>query len=79
MIRTHLLMIINSQYDNKKEGWKLGLWTTCTNFGNILGFVICQAIVLNNDLPWQISMLVVGGYIVLMALLNYCNIDELII
>jgi len=70
----HLLMIINTHYDNKRDGLKLGLWTTCTNVGNILGFIICQLLVLVGDLPWQVSMLVVGAYIILMAFLAYCNI-----
>lgn len=37
----NLLMLINSSYDNKKDAIKLGFWSTNTNFGNILGFVIC--------------------------------------
>jgi sugar phosphate permease len=48
----NLLMIVNSQYDSKKESIQLGIWSTNTNIGNILGFVICQYLVLNNQLPW---------------------------
>ena len=36
----NLLMLINSQFDNKKQALLLGIWSTNTNIGNILGFIL---------------------------------------
>lgn len=50
---------------------------TNTNVGNILGFVICQFLVLNNDLPWQMSMYIVGIYVTINSLFVFFCVKEL--
>jgi sugar phosphate permease len=45
--------------------------------GNILGFIICQYLVINNDLPWQLSMFIVGTFVAIMSILVFFFIEEL--
>jgi sugar phosphate permease len=73
----HILMLINTEFDNKEDALKLGVWSTNTNVGNIVGFVVCQYLVLYNGLPWQVSMIIISIFIVAVALLARCNLEEL--
>jgi sugar phosphate permease len=73
----NLLMLVNSQFDNKKEAIKLGIWSTNTNVGNIMGFVICQYLVLNTGLPWEISMVFISLFLIVNSILIFIFIKEL--
>jgi len=55
----------------------LACWSTNTNIGNIIGFVICQYLVISNDLPWQVSMFLVGMFVAVNSILVLCFIEEL--
>lgn len=70
----NLLMLVNSQYDNKKEAVILGVWMTNTNVGNILGFALCQLLVIRAGLHWQIAMYIIGLYVIFNALIVFCGI-----
>lgn len=37
----NLLMIVHEKWDQKKNSTALGFWATCTNVGNIVGYLIC--------------------------------------
>lgn len=65
----HILMLINSEFDNKTEALKLGVWSTNTNVGNILGLTVCQYLVISNGLPWQTSMYIIGFYLFIIGIL----------
>lgn len=62
-------MLINSEFDNKTEALKLGVWSTNTNVGNILGLTVCQYLVISNGLPWQTSMYIIGFYLFIIGIL----------
>lgn len=59
----NLLMLVNSQFDNKKESLILGVWSTNTNTGNIVGFVLCQFLVIQAGMDWRIGMFAVGLFV----------------
>lgn len=73
----NLLMLINSQYDNKKSALLLGIWSTNTNFGNILGFILCQFLVIQTGMDWEIGMYIIGVYVIFNGILVFCGIKEL--
>jgi len=39
-----LLYLVNQYFDVSKEGFILGLWSSTSNVGNILGFFLAQLI-----------------------------------
>ena len=41
----NLLMIVHSQFDPDRYSALLGFWTTNVNFGNMMGFILCQLVV----------------------------------
>lgn len=48
----NLLPLVHTVCSPDKDTTILGFWATCPNFGNILGFIICQYFVLNNGYSW---------------------------
>lgn len=65
----NLLTLVHSVATPEKDGVLLGFWVTSSNIGNIIGFVICQIFVFNQDLPWQTSMFIASGFMLLMGIL----------
>lgn len=59
----NLLMLVNSQFDNKKESLILGVWSTNTNTGNIVGFILCQFLVIQAGMDWRIGMFAIGLFV----------------
>lgn len=47
------LCLVHTVLSPDKDTTLLGFWATCANFGNILGFIVMQCIVLSNGLAWQ--------------------------
>ena len=73
----NLLPLVHSVFSPDKDTTLLGFWPTCTNFGNIFGFVICQLIVLNTGLGWEASMYIVVVYMASIAIYIGFRIDEM--
>jgi sugar phosphate permease len=73
----NLLMLVNSQFDNKKEALILGLWSTNTNVGNIVGFVLCQYLVIQGGLDWEVAMFIIGGFVAINGIVILVGVKEL--
>lgn len=71
----NLLPLVHSVCSPDKDTTLLGFWATCPNFGNIIGFVVCQLIVLNNGYSWEISMYIIAAYMTLNAIYIGLRID----
>lgn len=71
------LSLVHTVLSPDKDTTILGFWATCPNFGNIIGFVVMQCIVLNNGLSWQLGQYVIALYMILNALYICIRVDEL--
>lgn len=71
----NLLPLVHSVWSPDKDTTLLGFWATCPNFGNILGFVVCQLIVLNNGLSWEVSMFIIATYMAMNAIYIAVRVD----
>lgn len=64
----NLLPLVHTVCSPDHDSILLGFWTTASNIGNIMGFLICQYLVLENDLGWETSMYIVSVYMLINAL-----------
>jgi sugar phosphate permease len=64
----NLLPLVHTVCSPDKDTTLLGFWATCPNFGNLIGFIVCQLIVLNNGYSWQVGMYIVACYMAVNAL-----------
>lgn len=71
----NLLPIVHSIFSPDTDTGILGFWATCPNFGNIIGFIIMQFIVLNNGWKWDIGMYIVAVYMMINALYIAIRVD----
>lgn len=71
----NLLPLVHSAFSPDKDTTILGFWATCPNFDNIIGFVLCQYIVLYNGLSWEVGMYIFAMYMVINALYIGLRID----
>lgn len=73
----NLLVLVHTVATPDKDGTLLGFWTTSANFGNILGFLACEAFVFGLGFGWQIGMLAISFYLIIIGTLIAVRIDEL--
>ena len=73
----NLLPLVHSVCSPDKDTTLLGFWATCPNFGNIIGFVVCQLIVLNNGYSWEVGMYIIACYMAANAIYIAVRIDEM--
>lgn len=71
----NLLPLVHSVYSPDKDTTLLGFWATCPNFGNIIGFIISQYLVLNNGYSWEVGVYIISVYILLNAIYIAVRID----
>ena len=64
----NLLPLVRTVTDPDKDATLLGFWSTCSNFGNLIGFCIGQYFVLENGLHWSASMYIVAAYMMLIGI-----------
>ena len=64
----NLLVLVHTVATPDKDGALLGFWTTSANFGNIFGFLICQAFVFGLGLDWQIGMLFIALFLMVIGI-----------
>lgn len=64
-----LLSLTNSRFNIKKEGKALGIWSATGDFGDVIGFGLTGLLVDNLEYKWEISVLLAGGFNMLMALI----------
>ena len=65
----NLLALVHTVTNPDKDAALLGFWATSANFGNIFGFFICQAFVLGLGFGWQIGMVVISFYLILIGVI----------
>lgn len=70
----NLLMAVHTHFNQNTHNTLLGFWATCTNFGNIMGFFICDTIINSFDWAWQSAMTVSAVYSLIMGILVYTRI-----
>lgn len=58
----NLLPLVHTVCSPDKDTTLLGFWATCPNFGNILGFIICQYFVLNHGYNFAVGMYIIAVY-----------------
>lgn len=64
----NLLPLVHSVCSPDKDTTLLGFWATCPNFGNIIGFVVMQLIVINNGYSWEFGMYIIAMYMAMNAI-----------
>lgn len=45
--------------------------------GNIIGFILCQYLVIQTGMDWTVGMVIVGVYVIANGILVSCGIKEL--
>ena len=73
----NLLPLVRTVAHPDRDATLLGFWSTCNNFGNILGFVLCQEFVLINGLGWWVGMYIVAAYMLSIGLAIAVRVDEI--
>jgi sugar phosphate permease len=73
----NLLPVIHSVFSPDTDTTTLGLWSTCSNFGNIFGFIIMQEVVLRYELPWELGMYIAAIYMMINAIYVLVRVEEI--
>lgn len=66
-----LLSLINVNFDSKKDGFLVGLWSANKDTGNVLGFLLSTVLIIFLKLPFQTGLVLFGLISVLVTISVY--------
>ena len=71
-----LLYLVNQHFEVAKEGTILGIWSSNSNVGNIIGFFIGQLILNNFKMKWQYVMMIGALLHLLMGIMVFLVLKD---
>ena len=71
-------LTIFSQYFNvKDDGSAVGVWSSKSNAGNIMGFLIANLLVYELDVKWEFTMLICSVLLIIVTVGQYKVVQDL--
>lgn len=65
------LTLFGQSFSLKDDGRLVGIWSSKSNFGNILGFFIANFMVYNLEIKWEYTMLLCSVSLIVACTLMY--------
>lgn len=71
-----MLTIFGNSFNIKNDGRIAGIWSSKSNAGNILGFLISNLLVYQFKVKWEYTIIICSSFLIIMAILLRCFIKN---
>jgi sugar phosphate permease len=65
------LTIFSNQFNVKDDGKMVGIWSSKSNAGNIVGFFMANLFVENLKIRWEYTMIICSALLIIVVILLY--------